>query len=1689
MRTNKLAILTLSLLAALLFCIPLAAFSASGIVGGRVYKISNPVRSNYLLYENLSSHGLQIRAVNPLLRIDELWKIEGDETEGFTIKNVASGRYLQHQTTVDQQYVTGIALHKFFIKANTAAFEGQYFNILNSAADTHSLNARPIKGDSPLVVRWEAATGQNVTSSASEWAFEDVTSWYEGMANAVGDIQTGVYTLQSRLTGKFLAWTSGGLYAQSKNAGDLSQQWLLTKAADGSVRLRSLKDASYIRSNAHYQPCRLDSLNTGNVLYVRLKNAASENNTASFFNICFNSDFTGQDFLYDDSNNGSKVVRWTDGGSNTQWAFYKTTLPSESGITQESIKDTIDNARHASTITGGKSYRIVNSATGAALAANFLTGEATTDNTAEYSSELWTAEQGTGGYALKNKANGLYLQNFADGSYKLSSQPAYFAAELRDNGTWETTYSFKESDGQALCLASGTASPTKGDAAQASASWILVETNAEPDSEALDEIYLNNAFSEQTVRFRNRAYGRYISDSGTDAHTVAMKDKDESDLAQVWIVLPRGNGQYAFRNAKTGRYVNHVSAIYTAYPTSLSLSNAAFRVRLSPANASATDGEKWFNISQTEDFSGQNCWHDDTHGKLVKWSSGESTTASDWVVEKVENFTDSQVKENLNAVNGSVNTIEDGKVYRIQSNAYTSRSISENYSSHSVDGSPNAEKKAYQNWRLVKVGDKYALQNVLTNRYLQNSTGGLSSVYQTGTEQKTFTLTRQGRWEDTYTFSDNSGRGLHCSESQGYSVVDWYTSSAASVWTIKATDMTEEEIAQATADNDRYATERANENAYTTQLETFFTSTLCTELRPDYQQMTDDALRTAMGNLPEAIKAMAVKVKNNSWAKWEKEFRVSDFKGYSDTWAWQGTIGYGFAYSRLSNPTGINYTTDETMYIIVGDDIPEDATLKIETVNYETYANQGGQYTLHKGLNVLRLPQKSTLFVCYTLDTKNSGKKLADFPRINLHFEGGHVNGYYDIERHTQAQWAEMRNDENLFNDFTIQLKSRRCIFNMNSRLVQEQIGDSEITASMGMWDKWLKIDQDLMGIDEYRDRWNNLMGVHNNSDGGLYATTYGTYFGENATWIMNPTQGRSSGEAMWAQVHEMGHVNQEAINMGGCVEISNNLFANAACLSEGYTTRSNGANTAGLASHFVNKKFWFNLAGQSGYGMRLYTQLYLYFHIMGHDTTFYPRLFQKLRADGMHAEGGVYRGPNDYLKFALACCEVSGLDLSEFFEAYGFFVPVDGSFPNTYDNMFSFRTTQEEIDAAKAQMKKYPKPMGNILFIDDHITVDPNGRTDYGGSDRVGNFGDVGMYSDFHDDYRASNYSYTLNSDGLITMTGTGAVGYKLYDEEGNLLYFFNTNTATLPESVRSHDFTVKVAQADGTDVALPKPNETFYEAELYKGSATKLLRRVSESTLAAAMPELSDNGIAIVKGSNVPASILQITNVADESGNAESIVIKDKTDFYTPSALNARSLHYSRSNTAAYNSVCLPFALSLADLGEGAKIETLEGSTEVDGKEYLLFNADAQEASAGQPCIVWCPETMTEWNFSKENAIIIAAPVEAQTGNFVMKGCFTNGVIGEGKYKMNSAGTAFGITSAAGKVTAFRSYIESLSASAARSLGIMHQAQTTGVSAAPTAPSATTVYDLQGRRIATPRDRGVYIVGGKKVILRSTN
>ncbi len=618
-----------------------------------------------------------------------------------------------------------------------------------------------------------------------------------------------------------------------------------------------------------------------------------------------------------------------------------------------------------------------------------------------------------------------------------------------------------------------------------------------------------------------------------------------------------------------------------------------------------------------------------------------------------------------------------------------------------------------------------------------------------------------------------------------------------------------------------------NAQRYYAEFKNYFVDDICTELAVPYSAMTDEQLRTTMSAMPEELVNIALKVKNNAWGKREKEFRVFEAKPYSNSYNWKYLMNVR-QYSELQNPTGIS-ADNEYLLIFVGSELPDSIWMELSPV--------AGNMTrplmtnvLQSGLNMVKIPDTEgddrMLFIQYYVDTDSSAtsKKLADYPNVPIHIEGGYVNGYFDLSRHTDEDWRDMT--QNMMKHYSVQVLGERVMFHMELKNVLNACPNT-ITDAIRWWDECVKWQHELMGADKYYDRWNDLIMAKDGYEGMfMYATETYTYYEYYTLPDILPWEKvYASPGQMWGPAHEIGHVNQGAINVVSCTEATNNLFANAQIFRTGKTTtRGNGVSVC--RNDFSNRTP-FPLRGADIIAKsRMFFQLYLYFHAAGKDTTFYPRVFEALRKNPLDKGPkdrnwtSLTQAKDDQLRFAEVCCEVAQMDLSEFFEAWGMFEPMTDAWVGDYEN-FIVNLTREEAEASRARMQQYAKKGGHLMFIEDRIKPSP--RTDGVAGNRlnfndefvIGKMGSTGQWSDYIDEsVKAQGYYYarTQNTINIKQTAGAGgALGFKLYNAAtGELLDFNNEYKLMVPVAQANSPLMVVAAQADGTDCIVPDVSES---------------------------------------------------------------------------------------------------------------------------------------------------------------------------------------------------------------------------------------------------------------------------------------
>ncbi len=314
----------------------------------------------------------------------------------------------------------------------------------------------------------------------------------------------------------------------------------------------------------------------------------------------------------------------------------------------------------------------------------------------------------------------------------------------------------------------------------------------------------------------------------------------------------------------------------------------------------------------------------------------------------------------------------------------------------------------------------------------------------------------------------------------------------------------------------------------------------------------------------------------------------------------------------------------------------------------------------------------------------------------------------------------------------------------------------------------------------------------YNHHGVSLGTTTGYMSAGWNAANYNNSTfaelMGMPTSGGLWGPVHEIGHQFQDVFNIRGATEVTNNVFSNAATWYQGISTsRYNGGNLTTTLDNFnsglpfVDYNIWSMT--------QLFYKLWLYYHLAGNNTQFYPRFFEMLRVDPLNAKGATATGTESMLKIYEKMCDAAGEDLTEFFRAHGFFVLLDNYAKGDY-GITVFTQTQEEVDAAIARVKaKYTKENFAVILINDgaEATLRHDGKTLRSFFDGTAH-PEYGGVNDFIDGSATTGgaYTATVNSDGTMTMNGEGGIGFLVFDENGKIISFNDNSTFALSDEAK---------------------------------------------------------------------------------------------------------------------------------------------------------------------------------------------------------------------------------------------------------------------------------------------------------------
>ncbi|MDR2683468.1 MAG: M60 family metallopeptidase [Dysgonamonadaceae bacterium] len=423
----------------------------------------------------------------------------------------------------------------------------------------------------------------------------------------------------------------------------------------------------------------------------------------------------------------------------------------------------------------------------------------------------------------------------------------------------------------------------------------------------------------------------------------------------------------------------------------------------------------------------------------------------------------------------------------------------------------------------------------------------------------------------------------------------------------------------------------------------------------------------------------------------DKEFRIQEFRAwvYPDKKAAQNKT---WAYSLRDNPAGIYVSQGEDLIVLVGDTHGQSLSLLTTDLTTGGFGTQKS-YILKQGLNKIRMTANGLVYVQYYNDLGASA------PKVKIHFATGAVNGYFDSQKHQSSDWSRLLNRA-VAPDFDVLGQFIHLTFPVAN--FKKNLTDGK--AYIDNWDQLVRYEHEFMGLYKYPGQMytNRVYGHadYNPDASFMYASSYHTGYSPG-TWneMTSPNWHKTS---VWGPAHEVGHVNQVRpdVEWLGMTEVTNNIyslhvqtsFGNPSRLqTDGTYAKAFAAMKPGVAHQDVD--IWYQLVP--------FWQLKLYLHDVLGKEDFYKDLFYYFMTHPSPTEpatDGRYQ-----LNFVRKACDIAQLDLTEFFDYWGFLTPVDKMIAD-YSDPVPFIVTQAQIDALKAEIaaKNYPKPPKNFTGITD---------------------------------------------------------------------------------------------------------------------------------------------------------------------------------------------------------------------------------------------------------------------------------------------------------------------------------------------------------------------------------------------------
>lgn len=472
------------------------------------------------------------------------------------------------------------------------------------------------------------------------------------------------------------------------------------------------------------------------------------------------------------------------------------------------------------------------------------------------------------------------------------------------------------------------------------------------------------------------------------------------------------------------------------------------------------------------------------------------------------------------------------------------------------------------------------------------------------------------------------------------------------------------------------------------------------------------------------IKDVALQLMKGTY---DNKYKVNTYNALLSPTTLGKDLSIGDGYSKYENITGIYLPLGKHVVLVEGIDKEKD--VKLVVPNWERKAPNPDEPTkdpkgwgiekqtfkLQNGINIIDLKNYGSLaYIDYFSETPSKERP------IKVHFITGKVNGYFDIKKNSNSDWNKLV-DNAVFPIMDGIGEHIQIAYPVEAIKKYAYGKGVELISN---YDSLVYRQHRIMGLIKYGKVPQNKILSRVNYNYYMFRDGDGVaYMGDKKGYAMNLVVDPNrvvKGDPCWGFSHEVGHVHQTRpmFNWGGLGEVSNNLFSLYVTRSFDNPTRiSEQGNYKTAKEKIIDGKISFLQDPDVFNRLVPFWQLQLYFEGAGKNPDFYPDLFQAFRNQA-NSKGNLNQVKNTnwaqermqgernpavhQLNFVKTACEVSKVDLTDFFDKYGFFYV--GEFEMDDYGKYKYKMTADMVDVCKKEIKKMglKKPVLDLTTLAD---------------------------------------------------------------------------------------------------------------------------------------------------------------------------------------------------------------------------------------------------------------------------------------------------------------------------------------------------------------------------------------------------